>query len=225
MSRRVRDLTGQTFGHLTVEARAPNGPGHRARWQCRCACGARPVVLGQHLVVGDIRSCGCARSALLSAAHTRHGGARDTGKTPEYQAWRDAIDRCERPGNAHFADYGGRGIRVHPEWRHDFAAFLAHIGPRPAPHLTLERIDNAKGYEPGNVRWTTHTEQARNTRRNRHVTVRGERMTVAEAAARFGLPKATLLGRLARAWSDDAAALTPIDTSCHHHARAEAVHA
>lgn len=51
-----------------------------------------------------------------------------------------------------------------PEWLHDFEAFFAYIGPRP-PGLTLERVDNERGYEPGNVTWATRSEQARNRRR------------------------------------------------------------
>lgn len=48
------------------------------------------------------------------------------------------------------------------EWIDDFRAFLAHIGPAPDPRLSLDRIDNNRGYEPGNVRWATASEQARN---------------------------------------------------------------
>jgi excisionase family DNA binding protein len=80
----------------------------------------------------------------------------------EYRAWRHAKERCFNPNARGYARYGGRGITMCPEWRHDFAAFFAHIGPRPAKGLLLDRIDNDKNYEPGNVRWATPLVSGRN---------------------------------------------------------------
>ncbi len=85
----------------------------------------------------------------------------------EYSAWSMAKQRCGNPRHPRFADWGGRGIRVCDEWLHDFPAFLAHIGPRPGPEFSLDRIDNDGDYEPGNVRWATRVEQRRNRRLNR----------------------------------------------------------
>ncbi len=84
--------------------------------------------------------------------------------TPEYRAWVDLIARCENPKHPRFADYGGRGVLVCPRWRSSFAAFLADIGPRPAPRLSIDRIDNDGNYEPGNCRWATTKVQAANKR-------------------------------------------------------------
>lgn len=100
---------------------------------------------------------------LTSGRNLKHGLC----YTPEYRAWAEAIRRCENPRNPGFANYGGRGIKMAPEWRHDFAAFFAHIGPRPGSLYTLDRIDNGGNYEPGNVRWATYKVQANNTRRNK----------------------------------------------------------
>lgn len=83
---------------------------------------------------------------------------------PEYTAWCSAKQRCTNPRNPAWRDYGGRGIRMTPEWVDSFAAFIAHIGPKPSPEYTLDRIDNDGHYEPGNVRWTTRKEQTRNRR-------------------------------------------------------------
>lgn len=85
--------------------------------------------------------------------------------SPEYRAWRHANQRCHYARHPQFASYGGRGIRMCDEWRKDFTAFLRHVGPRPSKDHSLDRIDNDKGYEPGNVRWATRSEQARNRRK------------------------------------------------------------
>ena len=71
--------------------------------------------------------------------------------------------RCLYPNSKQFKDYGGRGITVCQEWLR-FSTFLEDVGVAPAPHLTLDRVDNNKGYEPGNVRWATRSEQSRNKR-------------------------------------------------------------
>jgi hypothetical protein len=75
--------------------------------------------------------------------------------------------RCIYPSQKGFRHYGGRGIRVCDEWTgpDGFERFLAHIGPKPSPELSIDRIDNDGNYEPGNVRWATASEQQRNKRR------------------------------------------------------------
>ena len=96
----------------------------------------------------------------------KHGAA-VRGKTPEYDIWKAMKQRCANPNCKEFKDYGGRGITVCAEWAKDFGAFIASVGRRPAKGLTLDRIDNSKGYEPGNVRWATRAEQSRNRRVNK----------------------------------------------------------
>lgn len=96
------------------------------------------------------------------------------GKTkhPLYSIYHDAKRRCENPRHLRYSDYGGRGIRMHPEWVRDFWAFVDYVGPRPDERETpggrkywqLDRIDNNRGYEPGNVRWASPSQQNSNTR-------------------------------------------------------------
>lgn len=85
----------------------------------------------------------------------------------EYNAYRNAIGRCTRENHHAWDRYGGRGITVCEEWLErnvGFWRFFDHIGPKPSPELSLDRIDNDGNYEPGNVRWATGSEQQQNKR-------------------------------------------------------------
>lgn len=88
-------------------------------------------------------------------------------KHPLYLTWAEMIARCERKSHKRFADYGGRGIKVCPQWRANFAAFLADMGERPQG-MTLDRENNDGDYEPGNCRWVSYAEQNLNKRSYRN---------------------------------------------------------
>lgn len=128
---------------------------------------------------------------------------------PEYRAWQQMRLRCLDPEHAAYASYGGRGITVCDRWREDPAAFIADLGPKPSPKHELDRIDNDKGYEPGNCRWVTRKVNDRNRRSNRFVTFRGETLTIAEWCERLGLPGDTVRWRLSR-WTVEEALTTPV---------------
>ena len=117
------------------------------------------------------------RREVLAAGRAKarkHGG----WGTPEYKAWGAMIARCGRQKHREYPNYGGRGISVHAEWRNDFAAFLAYIGPRPSLEHSLDRFPNNDGnYEPGNVRWATPLEQAQNRRSQRGARGPGAKLT------------------------------------------------
>ena len=96
----------------------------------------------------------------------------------EYGAWKNAIGRCFNPRTKQYADYGGRGISVCPEWNlpypEGFENFLASMGAKPSPELTLDRMDNDGNYEPTNCRWATRTQQVANRRSFAGPGMRGE---------------------------------------------------
>jgi hypothetical protein len=75
------------------------------------------------------------------------------------------ISRCEKPNHPAYKWYGARGITVCDEWK-DPVAYIRYIelelGPKPTKHHSIDRIDDSKGYEPGNIRWATKKEQANN---------------------------------------------------------------
>lgn len=84
----------------------------------------------------------------------------------ENRIWRGMLSRCRNPNTKDYKDYGARGIKVCDRW-HSFMNFLADMGRRPSPSHTLERVNNAGGYEPSNCRWATRAEQGLNQRRRR----------------------------------------------------------
>ena len=152
---------GQVFGRLTVvDPDARYHKGQRAVG-VRCECGKEKVVLIYNLMGGKARSCGCARTENFK--RRTHG----MSGHPLLGTWQGIMERCESPGNRAYRHYGARGIRMHEPWRdfRNFAAWIeVNLGPRP-DGMTLDRWpDNDGNYEPGNVRWATHTQQTRNQR-------------------------------------------------------------
>lgn len=87
-----------------------------------------------------------------------------TVKYPEtYSSWQNAKGRCRNPKVNKYEYYGGRGITFSKKWDR-FEDFLRDMGPRP-PGTSIDRIDNNRGYEPGNCRWATPQEQRANQRK------------------------------------------------------------
>lgn len=188
------DLTGRRFGRLTVVALAGISKGRNAIWLCRCDCGKEVEVQSRNLKSGRSKSCGCLKLDLLN----KHG----MSKTRLYSEWHGIKVRCLNEQDAHYPNYGGRGITVCPEWVDSFEAFrdwaLAN-GYR--DDLTIERKDNDGPYSPDNCRWATPKEQHNNKRSNRLITFNGETHTVTEWAAITGIDRHALYSRLKRGWS------------------------
>jgi hypothetical protein len=152
------------------------------------------------LVTWYARRC---RSCFEATHH--HGHAKRGAKDPEYEAWNQMKGKCYRASHPSFKNYGGRGIRMADEWRYDFMAFYSHIGPRPTSEHTVERINNDGNYEPGNVKWATHSEQNRNQRSNVNLTIDGVTMCVADWAILTKRPASTIYRRVDKGWDDHSA--------------------
>ena len=179
-NRRIRnpriDLIGLRFGKLTVQRWAYN-----SQWFCECDCGGEALVLTSNLKRGNTTSCGCIKKIIASKRATTHG----LSKTLAYKTWLGIRARCTRPTHPSYKDYGAKGVQVWDEWANSAEQFIADVGQPPSPDYSLDRIDNKKGYEPGNVRWATTIDQANNKSNNRRVVWRGKEYTVAQLARKI----------------------------------------
>lgn len=176
----------------------------KQRVRCRCQCGNESEVRAAELLAGKSRSCRSCSSRLkalrippyqrVEAAKKASGAAAAAVKARvarepyrvKYGAAYDYMlrlgssvkQRCCNPNSIGYSNYGGRGITFEFASRRAFAEWvLDNLGPKPDYTYSLDRIDNNRGYEPGNLRWATSAEQARNKRAYRR-TANGERIRV-----------------------------------------------
>lgn len=202
----------ERFGQLTfIEEGKPCGRQRRGRF--RCDCGTVKDMLLNHIRAGKVISCGCEGARRSASRFTKHGAY----STPTYKTWNAMMQRCHNPDNTSFPRYGGRGIAVDPAWHgpEGFHRFLAYVGPRPAG-TSIERIDNDKGYRPGNVRWATAKEQQNNRGLSRIITFDGKAMNVRDWSRHLGMGKNTVDARLRAGWSVERALTEPVHKSGEH---------
>ena len=201
------DLTGQRFGRLTVVERAENGSDKKPRWFCACDCGNRTAVSGADLRAHKVVSCGCYRNQQLAKRNYVHGKV----DSMLYEVWKGMKQRCTNPKHIGFDRYGGRGIKVCDEWIHDYQAFYRWAMASGYENgLSIDRIDNDRGYSPDNCRWATRKEQNNNTSSNRLILFNGQSKTMAQWGEERGIRKSTYDSRLRRGWSpEEALGLVP----------------
>lgn len=193
----VHEMVGKRFGLLTVVKRAVRSD-DEVYWECLCECGNPEFKTVSH---GNLRSrsvisCGC----LVKEYHERkktHGMSYDR----LYRIWLNMIDRCDNVKSINYQNYGGRGIGYHPDFS-TFDGFYARIPEGYKPGLQLDRINNDGNYEPGNLRWVTPKQNARNRSNNRILIdpFDGERMAAVAMAEKYDLAYHNLLERLKLGW-------------------------
>lgn len=188
------------------------------KWICRCDCGAVKKVCASSIRGRRVASCGCllkekARERMVARSLT-HG----MSSSPEHSIWAAMKSRCHNPKSGGYRNYGGRGIAVCERWINSFENFYSDVGPRPSSNHSIERIDNSRNYEPGNVRWATAKEQARNRRSSAILTFNGISATIAEWSEKTGLTQLQISHRLRLAnWSIDRILTTPIRKQRNNH--------
>jgi hypothetical protein len=203
------DLTGRRFGRLLVVRLAT--PEERANrkdvyWLCKCDCGNEKIISGHSLKRGLILSCSCLQKEITSKRTKTHGESR----TKFYKLWNGIIDRCENPTSSSYHNYGAKGITVCTEWHkyENFKEWALANGYKEG--LSIDRIDNNKGYYPENCRWVTFQEQQNNKKDNHYITYNNKTMSLGDWARELKCERATIYARLQRGWTEEEAVSTPI---------------
>lgn len=194
---RIKDLTGQNFGLWTVLRQNGNTKTGAALWLCYCKCGKHKTVIGSDLRSGKSLSCGCLQRKAAGKNLTTHGKS----KTPMYRKWKAMHGRVSKSGG-----YYIKGIAVCPEWA-DFLTFESWaLSNGYSDDLSLDRIDNLKGYSPENCRWVERSYQSVN-RDFVRLSPSGEPWY--QVARRNGIRTQLFHGRVHDGWTDEQAATIP----------------
>ena len=156
------DITGSAFYRLTGVKRVGTSNGGKAIWLFKCICGNSHTAVVGDVISGRTKSCGCLKSensSRIGKENKIHGKT----KSKEANSWRAMMRRCYKQDSHAYHLYGGSGVTVDQELQ-TLVGFLEYMGSQPndGKKYSIDRIDNSKGYEIGNIRWATTKEQARN---------------------------------------------------------------
>ena len=192
-------MIGLKFERLVVISEAGKTKDGHKKWLCKCDCGKTTIVDGRDLRRGKTKSCGCLlRETAKTQKHCYKHGDKHTRL---YTIWNNMRDRCRRPKNSNYFNYGGRGIYVCKEWN-DYITFKKWaLDNGYKDNLSIDRIDVNGNYEPSNCRWATIQEQANNKRTSRKITHNGETHTITEWNKIKGYKRGLIADRIAKGWS------------------------
>lgn len=203
---------GKTVGRLTlieesVKYSSVHVDGVRvqttSKWACQCVCGNTHLVSAANLITGHTKSCGCISKEGNNSTHRM-------SNTPEYKAWLKMRERCLDENCKDYEDYGGRGIRIDPEWVDSFEKFYADMGSKPSRSHSLDRREVDGHHTTENCRWATPIEQANNKRSTERYEWCGEPMTLPDICRKVGVSQKLVRKRLKDfGWSLYDAVMTP----------------
>lgn len=192
-------MIGKTFGRLTILKAIPAPRYGGRRYKCQCSCGNICFSMSSSIRKGKTKSCGCLKTETI-IAQSKKNITHGKHNTAVYYSWRAMKERCLLKTHKQYRHYGGRGITVCQRWMR-FENFYEDMGDPSG--LTLDRIDNNKGYSKENCRWATMLEQSNNKRTNIFIKYQDRRMTLAELSREVGISHDTLWRRYKAGKSGD----------------------
>lgn len=170
-----KNLSNQKFGYLTaISIDKTKANFHHTYWNCKCICGKIRSLQTYQLTSGKVTSCGCKNprsiKSLLIQKHKRM-----------YSIYSSMIARCHNPNSISYKYYGAKGITVCDEWKNNFNSFVEWaLSNGYNDTLSIDRINNSKGYFPTNCRWVPLSEQSKNKKTSVSYTHNGETRNLKE---------------------------------------------
>lgn len=168
-----KDLSNKTFGYLTP-LYVEKSENKHIYWLCKCVCGNCRLLQTYQLTSGKVTSCGCMnkkqKKSTIIAQNKRM-----------YTVYSSMIARCYNPKSISYKYYGAKGIKVCSQWKRSFKSFVNwSLQNGYNDCLSIDRIDNTKGYSPNNCRWVPLSEQFSNRTNNVFYIHDGETHTMSE---------------------------------------------
>lgn len=208
MGRKVIDMTGYETGRIKVVERAGKNKSGNILWRYECSCGGGGIATAD--AIRRMKSCGCIRKEngkdFFHNFNITHGESR----TRIYTIWGNMINRTSNKKNKDYKNYGGRGITVCEEWKNYLTFKKWALENGYSDTLTLDRIDNDKGYCTGNCRWADEETQNNNKQQSRKIEYKGKIKSVEQWAKEYNINRSTLVNRLNKGKSIKEALETPI---------------
>lgn len=202
-----RDLIGKRFGNLVVTRKLKVNSHRETEWLCICDCGNEYISTSNRLTTGKTTQCRECSFKQIAVSNTKHG----CEPKRLWQTYQNMKTRCNNENYILYSRYGGRGIKVCDEWERSFSSFKEWAFKSGySDELTLDRIDNDKGYSPENCKWSTVREQANNRHTNRILVLNGVSDTMANWSRKINIPYWVIQERLDRkGWSEERALTEP----------------
>lgn len=198
MNKKIKDLTGQRYGKLTVLSLDEERTKRKSYWVCLCDCGNKKTVRGDSLQDNKTLSCGCLKKEQDKVNLTKNHKGR-ISKSRLYKIWLGMKSRCNNPNSKTYLRYGSKGVKVCDEWNHNFDNFKEwslNCGYR--EDLTIDRINPRGNYHPNNCRWASLKDQANNRTSNVYVKDSGSLLTLTQYAKKNKLSYASLQSKHVR---------------------------